>query len=92
MSRLSKQESSYTLLDQMGLRGKELYNPMSPLGQKYIGQLLTGGARFNIDNVYGAYFNDAGTFLGDKAFDIDGNDNLIVDGVTYTGMRGLYAS
>ena len=83
-------QEKYTMFDQMGPRGKELYSQMGPLGRDYIGELLTAGARSNIDNVYGVHFNDAGTFLGDKAFDIDGNDNLIVDGVKYAGMRGLY--
>ena len=84
------QESSYTMLDQIGQRGKELYSQMGPLGREYIGELVTAGARSNIDNVYGVHFNDAGTFLGDKAFDIDGNDDIIVDGVKYAGTRGLY--
>lgn len=69
---------------------KALYNQMGPLGQKYIGALLSGDKQTKMDTVYGVYFNDAGTFLGDKAFDIDIEDNLIVDGVKYAGTPGLF--
>ena len=67
-----------------------LYGQMGTLGQEYIGALLSGDRKSAIDTVYGVYFNDAGTFLGDKAFDIDGDDNLIVDGVKYAGTPGLF--
>ncbi|XP_067216995.1 uncharacterized protein [Linepithema humile] len=71
--------------------GREaLYGQMGPLGQEYIGELLSGDKKRGIDNVYGVYFNDAGTFLGDKAFDIDRDDNVIVDGVKYAGTPGLF--
>ncbi|XP_067212825.1 uncharacterized protein [Linepithema humile] len=71
--------------------GREaLYGQMGPLGQKYIGELLSGDKKRGIDNVYGVYFNDAGTFLGDKTFDIDRDDNLIVDGVKYAGTPGMF--
>ena len=68
---------------------EELYGKMGPMGQKYVGALLSGDTKY-IDNVYGVYFTDAGTFLGDKAFDIDGYDNLIIDGVKYKSTRGLF--
>ncbi|XP_067208490.1 uncharacterized protein, partial [Linepithema humile] len=71
--------------------GREaLYGQMGPLGQEYIGELLSGDKKRGIDNVYGVYFNDAGTFLGDKVFDIDKDDNVIVDGVKYAGTPGLF--
>ncbi|XP_067214604.1 uncharacterized protein [Linepithema humile] len=71
--------------------GREaLYGQMGPLDQEYIGELLSGDKKRGIDNVYGVYFNDAGTFLGDKTFDIDKDDNVIVDGVKYAGTPGLF--
>jgi hypothetical protein len=51
---------------------------------------LSGDKKNRIDQVYGVYFNDEGTLLGDKRFDIDKNDNIIVDGVTYAGTPGLF--
>ena len=84
------QGEKYTMFDQISPLGKAAYRKMGPLGREYIGELLTAGAKSNIDNVYGVYFDDAGTFLGDKPFDIDASDNLIVDGVKYAGTRGLY--
>jgi hypothetical protein len=63
---------------------------LGPLGQEYIGVLLNGDKKNKIDQVYDVYFNDGGTLLGDKRFDIDKNDNIIVDGVTYAGTPGLF--
>mgnify|MGYP003334118261 CR=1 FL=1 len=65
-----------------------LRSQLGPLGQEYIGALLSGDKK--IDNVYGVYFNDDGTRLGNKRFDIDKNDNIIVDNVTYAGTPGLF--
>ena len=43
-----------------------------------------------MDYVYGVYFSNSKTMLGDKAFDIDKDDNIIIDGVKYRGTPGLY--
>ena len=67
-----------------------LYDHMGPFGREYIGEFFSGGKRSKIDNVYGIYFNDEGTFLGDKPFDIDGDDNIIVGETKYAGTPGLY--
>ncbi|XP_067208173.1 uncharacterized protein [Linepithema humile] len=69
--------------------GREaLYGQLGPLGQEYIGALLSGDKK--TDQVYGVYFNNEGTQLGDKRFDIDKNDNIIVDSVIYAGTPGLF--
>jgi len=43
-----------------------------------------------IDHVYGVNLSENGTMFGDKQFDTDTNDFVIVDGVKYKGMPGLY--
>ena len=69
--------------------GREaLYSRLGPLGQEYIKTLLSGDKK--TDQVYGVYFNNEGTLLGDKPFDIDQYDNIIVDGVIYVGTPGLF--
>lgn len=60
------------------------------LGQRYLGAVLSGKKTVNIDNVYGVYFTDGGTMLGDKRIDFDKNDDIIIDGEKYVGTRGLY--
>jgi hypothetical protein len=71
--------------------GREaLFGQLGPLGRKYIGQLLGDGDVTAIDDVYGVYFAEDGTKLGDKKFDIDRDDSIIIDKVRYTGTPGLY--
>ena len=54
-----------------------------------MGQLFGDGDRNAIDNVYGVYF-DNGVKLGDKNFEIDKDDSIIIDNVRYAGTPGLY--
>jgi len=66
-----------------------LLSQLGTLGQKYVSALLSSDK--TIDHVYGVYYNDAsGMMLGDKSFDIDKKDNIIMDNKTYTGTPGLY--
>lgn len=67
-----------------------LRNQLGPLGQKYIGEVLRDDKDCNIDSVYGVYFEHEKTMLGDKCFDVDKNDNIIINGVRYIGTPGLY--
>ncbi|XP_011858847.1 PREDICTED: uncharacterized protein LOC105556369 [Vollenhovia emeryi] len=60
------------------------------LGQKYLGAVLSGKKSVNIDSVYGVYFSNNGTMIGNKRIDLDKNDDIIVDGKKYTGTQGLY--
>jgi len=60
------------------------------LGQKYVNMLLGDDRENEIDHVYGIYLRKNGTMLGDKYFDLDTNDFVIVDGVKYKSTHGLY--
>ena len=71
--------------------GQETFRShFGPLGQKYMSAILSGDKNTSIDYVYGVYFSNSKTMLGDKAFDIDKDDNIIIDGVKYRGTVGLY--
>jgi len=63
---------------------------LGPLGQKYINMLLSGEREKIIDHIYGVYLNENDTILGDKQFDIETNDFVIIDGVKYKGTPELY--
>ncbi|XP_070529942.1 uncharacterized protein [Cardiocondyla obscurior] len=69
---------------------KTLQTHYGPLGQKYLGAVLSGKKSINIDSVYGVYFNDNGTMIGNKRVDLDKNDNILIDGKKYPGTVGLY--
>ncbi|KYQ47078.1 hypothetical protein ALC60_13905, partial [Trachymyrmex zeteki] len=72
-------------------QGRErLHSQLGPLGQIYVNALLSGDKKNEIDHVYGVYFDENGTMLGDKTFDVDSDDTIIVDGVRYKGTSGLY--
>ncbi|KYN29554.1 hypothetical protein ALC57_00996 [Trachymyrmex cornetzi] len=49
-----------------------------------------GKKAVNIDVVYGVYFSDEGTMLGDKRITLHKNDDIIIDGKRYDGTAGLY--
>ena len=63
---------------------------LGPLGQVYVNTLLTGNARNEIDIVYGVYFDENGTMLDNKKFNVDSDDTIIIDGVRYKDTPGLY--
>jgi len=68
---------------------EKLQTHYGPLGQKYLGVVLSGQKAVNVDNVYGFYFSD-GTMLG-RRIDLDKNDDIIVDGKRYQpGTPSLY--
>ena len=50
--------------------------------------ILSGDKNTSIDYVYGVYFDDSGPMRGNKAFDMDKDDNIIIDGVKYRGTPG----
>ncbi|EFN61455.1 hypothetical protein EAG_02030 [Camponotus floridanus] len=53
--------------------------------------LLSGDERKNaIDHVYSVYFDENGMRLGNKRFDIDKDNSIIIDKVKYIGIPGLY--
>ncbi|KYM94131.1 hypothetical protein ALC62_15254 [Cyphomyrmex costatus] len=67
-----------------------LNSQLGPLGHIYINALLSGDKRNEIDLVYGIYFDENGTMMGDKKFDVDTDDTIIIDGNRYKGTPGLY--
>ncbi|KYQ56418.1 hypothetical protein ALC60_04648 [Trachymyrmex zeteki] len=69
---------------------ERLHSQLGPLGQIYVNALLSGDKKKEIDHVYGVYFDENGTMLGDKTFDVDSDDTIIVDGVRYKSTSGLY--
>ncbi|XP_072761210.1 uncharacterized protein [Anoplolepis gracilipes] len=63
---------------------------LGPLGQKYILTVMNQDKDKAMDYVYGIKFSNDGIMLGDKHFDVDKNDNIIINEVKYTGTPGLY--
>ena len=51
---------------------QRLQSQLGSLGQIYVNTLLISDARNEIDLVYGVYFDENGTMLGSKKFDVDG--------------------
>ncbi|XP_071574666.1 uncharacterized protein [Temnothorax nylanderi] len=71
--------------------GREtLRDHLGPLSQKYVGAVLSGDQESGIDTVYDVYFSNNGMMLGNKRFDVDNADNIIIDGIRYVGTPGLY--
>ncbi|KYN09356.1 hypothetical protein ALC57_18532 [Trachymyrmex cornetzi] len=69
---------------------KKLQANYGPLGQKYLKAVLSGNKAVNIDVVYGVYFSDEGTILGDKRITLHKNDDIIIEGKRYDRIAGLY--
>ncbi|KAL6253999.1 hypothetical protein P5V15_015852 [Pogonomyrmex californicus] len=90
VSELSFETIKRTLQTQQGREA--LHNQLEPLGQKYVSPLLDdNGKNDTFDRVYGVYFDkNSSAMLGDKKFDVDKNDSIIIDNVRYNGTPGLY--
>ncbi|EGI66632.1 hypothetical protein G5I_04840 [Acromyrmex echinatior] len=59
---------------------------LGPLGLKYIEAVLRGARnkqKNGIDYVYGVYLHKDGLMFGNKLFDVDDADNIIIDGERY---------
>ncbi|KYM94036.1 hypothetical protein ALC62_15352 [Cyphomyrmex costatus] len=69
---------------------EKLHANYGPLGQKYLKAVLSGKKAVNIDVVYGVYFSDEGTMLGDKRITLNKNDDIIIDTQRYDGTPGPY--
>ena len=53
--------------------------------------MLLGGDKENaIDHIYGVYLRENGTMLGDKYFNVDTKDFVIVGEVKYKDTPGMY--
>jgi len=40
--------------------------------------------------LYGVYLHKDGLMFGNKCFDVNNADNIIIDGIRYAGTLGLY--
>ncbi|XP_036144224.1 uncharacterized protein LOC118646060 [Monomorium pharaonis] len=71
---------------------KALQAQFGPLSQKYVVTVLSGNREsdVDIDNIYGVRLENNGMMLGNKHFDVDNEDNIIIDNVRYAGTPGLY--
>ncbi|XP_071643638.1 uncharacterized protein [Temnothorax longispinosus] len=76
---LQTSEGQETLRDQLG-----------PLSQKYVGAVLSGDQESGMDIAYGVKFTNDGMMLGNKRFDVNYADKIIIDGIRYNGTRGLF--
>ncbi|KAG5324087.1 YMD3 protein, partial [Pseudoatta argentina] len=65
---------------------------LGPLGQKYVEAVLRGvqDKESGIDHVYGIYLHKDGLMFGNKRFDVDDADNIIIYGVRYASTPDLY--
>ena len=72
-------------------QGREaLHSQLGPLGRRYVSALFSGDKKSEIDIVYGVYVSENRTMLGDKQFDLEADDSMIIDGIRYAGTPGLY--
>lgn len=67
-----------------------LKSRLGPLAQKYVVAIMSQDKNSQMDYVYGVKFTDKGMMLGDKYFDVDKNDNILINGTKYVGTPGLY--
>jgi len=67
---------------------------LGPLSQKYIETILRETRdkeqKSDVDYVYGVYLHKDGLIFGNKHFDMDDADNIIINGVRYVGTPSLY--
>ncbi|KYQ53669.1 hypothetical protein ALC60_04233 [Trachymyrmex zeteki] len=91
-SMLSRSKTVPSTLNEMSeiVEPRDLSYVYGPLGQKYLKAVLNGKKAVNIDVVYGVYFSNEGTMLGDKRIALDKNDDIIINGKRYEGTPGLY--
>ena len=61
-----------------------------PIAHKYMSLLLDADEKKEIDHVYGIYFDNHEMRLGNKRFDIDKDDAILIGDVRYKGTPGLY--
>ncbi|KMQ85064.1 hypothetical protein RF55_16638 [Lasius niger] len=67
-----------------------LRHHLGSLVQKYLATIMGQDKNAKMDYVYGVKFCDEGMMLGDKVFDVDKNDNIIINELKYVETPGLY--
>ncbi|KAL6268063.1 hypothetical protein P5V15_001149 [Pogonomyrmex californicus] len=55
-----------------------------------MGAFLSEDRQNEIDHVYGVYFDESGSMLGGKRFDVAADDSVIVGDARYPSTPGLY--
>ncbi|EZA62135.1 hypothetical protein X777_03742 [Ooceraea biroi] len=68
---------------------KALRAHLGPLSRKYVEAVIRGDDK-DIDTVYGVYLDNDGMKFGSIRFEIDHDDNILLDNVRYKGTPGLY--
>lgn len=61
-----------------------------PLTRKYILKMLHSGGKASRYHVYGARLEQDGLHIGDARLEIDNADNIIINGQSFKGTRGLF--
>ncbi|KYN07145.1 hypothetical protein ALC62_01893 [Cyphomyrmex costatus] len=67
---------------------RDFASSLGLLSLKYVEPILRGHNESGIDHVYGAYLDKDGLILGNKRFDVDDADNIIIDSVRYAAQWG----
>lgn len=67
-----------------------LRNRLGPIARQYVPAIMGQDINSAMDYVYGVIFDKRGMMLGNKKFDVDKNDNIIINGTKYAGTAGLY--
>ena len=63
---------------------------LGPLSQKYILRRTREKQKSSIDYVYGVYLHKDDLMFGNKHFEVNNVNNIIIDGVRYAGTPDLY--
>lgn len=61
-----------------------------PLTRKYILKMLHSGKKASRYHVYGARLEKDGISVGDSKLEIEQNDNIVINGQSFKGTRGLF--
>lgn len=62
---------------------------LGELSMKYLQEFVRDNKKI-MDNVYGVYFSDDKLMIGNSAFDMDNENNIIINHTKYRGTPGLY--
>ncbi|XP_078051745.1 uncharacterized protein LOC144477890 [Augochlora pura] len=68
---------------------EQMLSNLGPLASEYLGNFFSGPLK-NLDNVYGVYFHNDKLIPGNAAFDVESNDDIIINKIRYKGTPGLY--
>ena len=66
---------------------------LGPLGQKYVEAVLRGTRdkqKSDVDYVYSVYLHKDELMFGNKRFDVNDANNIIIDGIRYVGIGDFY--